>query len=94
MPWFNLRDMSDDDLRAMYRFIRELGPKGERAPAAAAPGVARQYAGHRVRAADGDDRQSTQEVISPLSAIAPRRRSVTVNVAPPSGLLRASMVPP
>jgi mono/diheme cytochrome c family protein len=39
MPWFNLRDMSDDDLRAMYRFIRELGPKGERAPAAAAPGA-------------------------------------------------------
>jgi mono/diheme cytochrome c family protein len=39
MPWFNLRDMSDDDLRAMYRFIRDLGPKGERAPAAAAPGV-------------------------------------------------------
>ena len=40
MPWFNLRDMSDTDLRAMYRFIRDLGPKGERAPAAAAPGVA------------------------------------------------------
>ena len=40
MPWFNLRDMSDNDLRAMYRFIRELGPKGQRAPAAAAPGVA------------------------------------------------------
>ena len=39
MPWFNLRDMSDDDLRAMYRFIRDLGPKGERAPPAAAPGV-------------------------------------------------------
>ena len=39
MPWFNLRDMNDDDLRAMYRFVRELGPKGERAPAAAAPGV-------------------------------------------------------
>jgi mono/diheme cytochrome c family protein len=39
MPWFNLRDMSDNDLRAMYRFIRDLGPKGERAPAAAAPGV-------------------------------------------------------
>jgi hypothetical protein len=31
--------MSDDDLRAMYRFIRELGPKGERAPPPAAPGV-------------------------------------------------------
>jgi mono/diheme cytochrome c family protein len=40
MPWFNLRDMNDADLRAMYRFIRDLGPKGERAPAAAAPGVA------------------------------------------------------
>ena len=39
MPWFNLRDMSDSDLRAMYQFIRELGPKGQRAPAAAAPGV-------------------------------------------------------
>jgi Cytochrome c. len=39
MPWFNLRDMSDNDLRAMYRFVRELGPKGERAPPAAAPGV-------------------------------------------------------
>jgi mono/diheme cytochrome c family protein len=39
MPWFNLRDMNDADLRAMYRFIRELGPKGERAPMAAAPGV-------------------------------------------------------
>jgi mono/diheme cytochrome c family protein len=37
MPWFNLRDMSDEDLRSMYRFIRSLGPKGERAPAAVAP---------------------------------------------------------
>ena len=39
MPWFNLRDMSDTDLRAMYRFIRDLGPKGQRAPTAAGPGV-------------------------------------------------------
>jgi mono/diheme cytochrome c family protein len=37
MPWFALRDMSDDDLRAMYRFIRSLGAKGERMPAALAP---------------------------------------------------------
>lgn len=37
MPWFNLRDMNDDDLRSMYRFIRSLGPRGERAPAAVAP---------------------------------------------------------
>jgi mono/diheme cytochrome c family protein len=40
MPWFNLRSMSDDDLRAMYRYIRAAGPAGEPAPTAAAPGVA------------------------------------------------------
>ena len=38
MPWFALRDMSDDDLRSLYRYIRTLGPKGTRAPAAIAPG--------------------------------------------------------
>jgi mono/diheme cytochrome c family protein len=38
MPWFNLRDMKDEDLVAMYRFIRSLEPAGEPAPAAAAPG--------------------------------------------------------
>jgi mono/diheme cytochrome c family protein len=38
MPWFALRDMSDDDLRSLYRYIRTLGPKGARAPAAVAPG--------------------------------------------------------
>ena len=40
MPWFNLRDMSDRDLIAMYRFIYALGPAGESAPAATAPGMA------------------------------------------------------
>jgi mono/diheme cytochrome c family protein len=40
MPWFNLRDMTDSDLIAMYRFIRALGPAGEPAPLPAAPGVA------------------------------------------------------
>jgi len=40
MPWFNLRDMTDRDLIAMYRFVRALGPAGEPAPAAAAPGEA------------------------------------------------------
>jgi len=40
MPWFNLREMTDADLIAMYRFIRGMGPAGEPAPAAAAPGVA------------------------------------------------------
>jgi mono/diheme cytochrome c family protein len=39
MPWFNLRDMNDRDLVAMYRFIRVLGPVGEPAPAPAAPGA-------------------------------------------------------
>ncbi len=38
MPWFNLRAMDDDDLIAIYRFIRALGPAGEPAPAAAGPG--------------------------------------------------------
>ena len=37
MPWFALRDMSDDDLRSTYRFIRSLGPKGARMPAPLAP---------------------------------------------------------
>jgi mono/diheme cytochrome c family protein len=39
MPWFNLRAMTDEDLVAMYRYIVQLGPAGEPAPAAAAPGV-------------------------------------------------------
>jgi mono/diheme cytochrome c family protein len=39
MPWFSLREMHDDDLRAMYRFIRSLGPAGDPAPAYAPPGA-------------------------------------------------------
>jgi mono/diheme cytochrome c family protein len=38
MPWFNLKAMNDDDLRSIYRFIQNLGPKGERVPPAAGPG--------------------------------------------------------
>ena len=38
MPWFNLRDMSDDDLRAFYRYVRSLGPMGDPAPAYVPPG--------------------------------------------------------
>lgn len=38
MPWFNLRDMKDEDLVAIYRFIRSLEPAGQPAPVAAAPG--------------------------------------------------------
>lgn len=40
MPWFALRDMSHDDLRAMYRYIRHLGPAGQPAPAYVPPGKA------------------------------------------------------
>jgi len=32
MPWFALRDMSEADLRALYRFVRHLGPAGDAAP--------------------------------------------------------------
>ena len=38
MPWFNLRDMTDDDLKAIYHYVRQLGPAGHAAPAYAAPG--------------------------------------------------------
>lgn len=39
MPWFNLSAMTDDDLRALYRYIDHLGVAGEPAPTAAGPGV-------------------------------------------------------
>lgn len=38
MPWFNLRAMSDGDLVAIYRYIRNAGPAGEPAPAYVPPG--------------------------------------------------------
>ncbi len=39
MPWMNLARTTQSDLRAVYRFIRALGPAGERAPAPVPPGV-------------------------------------------------------
>lgn len=39
MPWFALRDMSDEDVRAVYRYLKHLGPAGQSAPAALPPGV-------------------------------------------------------
>ena len=39
MPWFNLHAMSDEDLKAVYWFVRTLGPAGEPAPAYLPPGV-------------------------------------------------------
>jgi len=38
MPWFALRDMTDGDLRALYRYIKSLGPAGQPAPAYVPPG--------------------------------------------------------
>lgn len=38
MPWFSLRDMTDEDLAAIYQFIRSLGPAGEDMPAYVPPG--------------------------------------------------------
>jgi hypothetical protein len=38
MPWFNMRSMSEADQRAMYAYIRSLGPAGQPAPVALPPG--------------------------------------------------------
>lgn len=32
MPWFNLNAMTQEDLRAIYQFIRYMGPRGNPAP--------------------------------------------------------------
>jgi mono/diheme cytochrome c family protein len=37
MPWFNVRDMTTGDLRAIYRYMRHLGPAGKPAPAYVPP---------------------------------------------------------
>lgn len=37
MPWFALREMSSEDLVAIYRFTRALGPAGDPAPAFVPP---------------------------------------------------------
>lgn len=37
MPWFALRDMKVSDLRAIYRYLRHLGPAGNPAPAFVPP---------------------------------------------------------
>jgi len=37
MPWFNLNQMKDGDLRALYQFIHSLGDPGQPAPAYVPP---------------------------------------------------------
>jgi mono/diheme cytochrome c family protein len=39
MPWFALRDMSDEDLAAIYAFVRSLGPSEAKVPAYVPPGT-------------------------------------------------------
>lgn len=39
MPWFNLNAMHDEDLKAIYQFIKYLGPRGDAAPAYLSPGI-------------------------------------------------------
>ncbi len=38
MPWFGLREMSDTDLVAIYRYVRASGPAGQPAPQPLPPG--------------------------------------------------------
>lgn len=38
MPWFNVKNISDRDARAMYAYIKSLGPKGEHMPKPLPPG--------------------------------------------------------
>ena len=42
MPWWALHDMDDQDLRAIYSFIRSLPVDGEEAPAYLGPGITRE----------------------------------------------------
>jgi mono/diheme cytochrome c family protein len=38
MPWFAMRDMTDADVKAIYAFLKHLGPGGKPAPAYLPPG--------------------------------------------------------
>jgi len=38
MPWPSVNAMSEADVRSIHRFIKSLGPKGERRPRALGPG--------------------------------------------------------
>jgi mono/diheme cytochrome c family protein len=40
MPWFTLNQWTESDLRALYRYIRQLGPPGEPVSAYLPPGQA------------------------------------------------------
>lgn len=44
MPWFNVRLLPEEDMRAIHAFILSLGPPGEAMPQALPPGVTPQTA--------------------------------------------------
>jgi hypothetical protein len=33
MPWFNVREMTDADVKAIYAYLKHVGPAGGPAPA-------------------------------------------------------------
>lgn len=39
MPWMNVNQMSEEDAKALYQYLKSLGPKGEHVPEALDPGV-------------------------------------------------------
>ena len=45
MPWFNLKDLSDADLRAMWSYLRSIPPVKNRVPLPLLPRAAEQSAG-------------------------------------------------
>ena len=38
MPWYSLNAMTESDLKAIYAYIKSLGPAGKPAPAYVPPG--------------------------------------------------------
>lgn len=38
MPWFTLNEMKEDDLKAIYQFVRHLGPGGKESTPFVPPG--------------------------------------------------------
>ena len=37
MPWFNVQAMTEPDLRALYQYVKSLGPSGNQSPAFVPP---------------------------------------------------------
>lgn len=58
MPWYSINSMSDDDLRAIHKFVRSLGPAGS-APQALPPG------GNTQNSNGDDDDDNERKVAGP-----------------------------